>query len=132
VVERQCAKAGLRFEPEILAALRAKFDEHPGEDGSRFTLAHLQAICYLLAERVAEGARSYASLIGSELETSLDAAIRECDIMNFVEELPGRYDRMLLRGIMKMVPEPSRRSIAAYVRDHFAEVVREPQYPEPF
>jgi hypothetical protein len=131
VVGQQADQAGLRFEPEILDALHGRFAEHTGPDGATsFTLAHLQAICYLLVRRAGSARQSYASLIGSDVESSLDSAIRECDVMNFVEDFPLRRD--LLRRIMKIVPDPSRRTIAEHIRDRFAELDREAPYPEPF
>ncbi|MGH9360364.1 MAG: hypothetical protein ACRD2T_00495, partial [Thermoanaerobaculia bacterium] len=133
VVGRQAEQAGVRLEPEILDALRGKLAEHAGPDGaSSFTLAHLQAICYLLVRRAGSARQSYASLIGSDLESSLDSAIRECDVANFVEDFPLRNERDLLRRIMKIVSEPSRRTIAEHIRDRFAELNREAPYPEPF
>lgn len=132
VVERQASQASLRFEADILVALRGKCEEKGPAGVSTFTLAHLQAICYLLALRAGADRQSYASLIGSELESSLDSAIRECDIMNFVEDLPAKQERKLLRVIMRIVSEPSRRIIAAHIRDRFADLLKDEQYPEPF
>src|SRR6185295_14258092 len=126
VVGRQAGKAGLAFDPELLTALRAKLTE------SYFTLAHLQTICYLLAEKSAAGRKSYAALIGSDLESSLDSAIRDSDVMNFVEDFPAAHERKLVRSFLKIVSEPSRRTIAAHIRDRFADLLKDPQYPEPF
>jgi len=127
VINRQASQAGLRFDADLLEELRGKF-----KDDLSFTLAHLQAICYLLAQRAGNARRSYASLISTELESSLDSAIRECDVMNFVEDFPAKQERKLLRMIMKIVSEPSRRTIAAHIRDRFADLLKDPEYPEPF
>ena len=127
VIRRQASGAGLRFDADLLEELRVKLKEN-----ASFTLAHLQAICYLLAQRAGDGRRSYASLISTDLESSLDSAIRECDVMNFVEDFPAKHERKLLRVIMKIVSEPSRRTIAAHIRDRFADLLKDPEYPEPF
>lgn len=134
VVKEQATRAGLTlFDDEILAALRGKLDAHAGADGmTSFTLAHLQAICYLLARRAGAGRQSYSSLITRDVESSLDSIIHECDVMNFVEDFPLRLERDLVRKIMKIVSEPSRRLLAAHIRDRSADLLREQQFPEPF
>jgi hypothetical protein len=127
IVQRSSLRSGFGFEPEVVRALVEKL----GSSGRRFTLAHLQAICYLLVKNGWLDEAQYRQHIGHDLEGALDAAINACDFLNYVEDLPLREGRCLLRSIMKVVSEPSKQRIAAFLKERFAEIVDGTTYPEP-
>lgn len=124
-------KSGIYFDPRIVEALVGKLAAPP--DGGRpFTMAHLQTICYLLATSSCTTWEKYAAQTSSlELENAIDLAIADCDIMNFLEDFPTRGERRLVRSFMRVVPEPSKRLIAKFIKDRFADLLCEAPFPEP-
>ncbi len=124
-------KSGQSFDPRIVEALLAKLGGQ--REGSRpFTLAHLQAICYLLVRSSCTTWERYVAQTSSvELESALDLAITEFDIMNFLEDFPTLSERRLVRSFMRVVPESSKRVIAKFIKDSFADLMGPHEYPEP-
>jgi hypothetical protein len=124
-------KSGLSFDPRIVAALLGELSSRR-EGTHPFTLAHLQAICYLLVGTSCTTWEKYqAQTSRLELERALDLAITECDIMNFLEDFPTRSERRLVRSFMQVVPEPSKRLIARFIKERFGDLLRDVAFPEP-
>lgn len=110
--------------PEIIQFLveqyrRGTIREQAGDQG-RPTLAHIQAICYLLFERNLTDVTSLQNLI-QDCYSALDLAITKYDIINFIEDVGESEERNLLRNIIRVVSHPEcNQKIVNFVREHVA------------
>jgi len=127
VVRELAERGGISFEDAVIDDLQARYAEG---DGERFTLAHVQAICYLMARRSQSDREGYQATLDEELD-ALDRAINENDVMGFVEDFPLRHQRMLVRNLMKLVSRQSRKKIAEFSARQAAEVLCDAPFPEP-
>lgn len=127
IVQRSARCSGFSFDPEVVREMA----ERVANSAQRFTLAHLQAICYLLVKNGWLDGDQYRQHVSRDLEAALDSAINASDFLNYVEDLPLREGRCLLRSLMKVVSEPSKQKIAGFLKERFADILQGSAYPEP-
>jgi hypothetical protein len=120
-------KSGFSFDPQIIDTLIEELQD----PGIRFSLAHLQALCYLLVKGSCTEWWQYKQLNTMDLRSALDSAINASDFLNYVEDLPLKEGRCLLRSLMMVVSEPGKQQIAAFLKERFADVLQSSPYPEP-
>jgi hypothetical protein len=110
--------------PEIIQYLVEQYRRGTNRDQSgdqgRPTLAHIQAICYLLFERNLTDLSSLQNLV-QDCYSALDLAITKYDIINFIEDVGESEERNLLRNIIRVVSHPEcNQKIVNFVREHVA------------
>ena len=104
--------------PEIVQLIEDQYKRGATTEQGRLSLAHVQAICYLLYERNLSDADAYQNLI-RDCYSTLDLAISQYDIINFIEDVPDTEERVLLRNIILVVSHPEcNQKIVSFVREH--------------
>lgn len=121
-------RAGLDLQRDVIQRLVERYKR--GMDADRpFTLAHVQALCYMMARAQQSNVEHYEALTQAEEVRALDAAINEFDIIGFLDDFPIKEEGMLVRKIMEVVSDPSKRMIAGFVKEHFPEILTQHRYP---
>jgi hypothetical protein len=121
IVTKISAIADRAMAPEIIKLIEDQYKrgtarEQTGEQG-RTSLAHVQAICYLLHERNLSDTASFQNLL-QDCYPTLDLAISKYDIINFIEDVRESEERDLLRNIIRVVSHPEcNQKIVSFVRD---------------
>jgi len=124
-------KTGLTFDPRIREALIARLGaERSGVPA--FSLAHIQALCYLLVSANCTTWEHFQNLLylRPQLEDDLHRAITEYDILNFLEDFPTKSEGRLVRSCMQVVPDRGKSEIAKLIKGRFADLMRDPEFPE--
>lgn len=106
--------------------LQKKYTDRMSEDDD-FTLAHAHALCHLfVSEYMRKG--EAPGFDKRDVEIKLNLAINACDVMNLIDDLSLKEERILLRNLMKIVSPDSKERIATHVRDHLYHLLTKPGY----
>lgn len=136
IIQTLAAKEGIEFDPRIVEDLAQRYEQSRDAPAveKRFSLAHVQAVCHILAgaRRVDYG--SYELAFKSSQE-ALNQAINVCEIISFVEDFSWS-DASWLRNMIKVPLKESRERIAEFIKSHYEELVprqarRAPPPPPP-
>ena len=126
IIARLAQDAGIQFQADVIEALVRRYDEAP--DGSReFTLAHVQAVCNILAGSSLVDMEHYEKVISSD-EDALHVVLNVNDIVSWVEDIEDEVRRNMFRKVMKVVPVESKKLLAAYLRAHFSDLLTPPEF----
>jgi hypothetical protein len=124
--------AGFEFEPRIIQDLAETFEKtrnNPSPE-TRFTLAHVHAICHLLARTKRVTYVTYKTMFdGGNLE-ALHDAINVCEFASFVEDRSWPSSAWL-RNMLKVPLQESKERIARYIKSHYEDIVPPDTRPAP-
>jgi hypothetical protein len=111
------------FDDEILEDLAQRYEKtrDAASPEKRFTLAHIQAVCHMLAGTSRVDFPSYSAAREKILE-ALHQAINVCEIISFVEDFAWP-DAAWLRNIIKVPLRESKERIAEFIKAHHEELV---------
>jgi hypothetical protein len=126
IIGRLARRAGIQFDPDVVRAIVQKYDETRSAPRG-FSLGHVQAVCNILAESARVDLNSLTKALDDNGE-ALDVALNLCDIVSFVEDIPDEVGRTLFRKVMKVIPVESKKVLANYLKDHFADLLTPPEY----
>lgn len=128
IVGRMARRAEIRFEPAVIQAIMQRYRE--SMDSERpFTLAHVQAVCNILADSKHVDLASYERAVENNSE-ALDMALNVCDFVSYVEDIPDETSRSLFRKVMKVIPVESKKILAKRLKENFADLFTPPEYDE--
>lgn len=128
IIRLLARRAGIEFEPGVIQAIMKRYDETAGED-QPFTLAHVQAVCNILAGSTHVDMASYERVMQDDGE-ALDIALNAFDIVSFVEDIPDEKGRNLFRKVMKVIPVEGKKKLARYLNENFSDLFTPPEFPE--
>ncbi|MGD0201323.1 MAG: SIR2 family protein [Bryobacteraceae bacterium] len=120
IISRLARKAGIQFDPQVIRAIMRRYDDTQ-RSARPFTLAHIQAVCNILASAAQINLARYEEVLLTEGQ-ALDVALNVCDIISFVEDIPDELGRNFFRKIIKIVPVESKMMLANWLKDNFAEL----------
>jgi hypothetical protein len=120
VIGRIARKAGVEFDKEVLLKLRDVYRDQS------LSLAHIQAICNMLADEAPVRVARLEEVLRTEKET-LDKVLEACDIISFVDDIPDETRRNLFRKVMKVILPESKKVLAAHLQQHFSDVLTPPE-----
>jgi len=113
VVRSLSKKAEIDFDEKIINEMADLYNN------KGFTLAHVQAVCYLLARASHVTYASYQSFKDRDV---LDKAINACNFISFVEDF-SFPDAVWLRNILKVPLKVEKQNIAKFITDHLDELL---------
>jgi SIR2-like domain len=129
MVRTLAAKGGFEFDERILSEMVQKYEQSRKEKGdSRFTLAHIQAVCHILATQRRVEYDSYKLAFDKNLE-ALHQAINVHDIMCFVEDFSWP-DTVWLRNMIKVPLKENKERIAVFIKSHYRELLPGSRTPD--
>lgn len=115
-------EAGFDFDPRIIDGLADGYERTRGADvHSRFTLAHVHAVCHLLARTRVVSFQSYRDLFDSPSLAELHEAINVAEYASFTEDHSWPSSAWL-RSMLK-VPLRTRERMARYIIDNLHEII---------
>jgi conflict system STAND superfamily ATPase/SIR2-like protein len=110
-------EADIQFDAEIVDDLTERY----GARGSTFGLAHVQAVCHMLAGASRVSRKAYEQAF-QDTALALDSAINVHQIISFVEDFEWK-DAAWLRNMIKVPLKQSRDKIAEFMLDHYQELI---------
>lgn len=129
IITTLAQQVGLEFDAKIIEELAEHYEiAHKVESPDRqFTLAHVQAVCHILAGTPKLDYDTYKRAFQKNLE-ALNQAINVCHIISFVEDFSWP-DSAWLRNIIKVPLQESKDQIARFITLHYRELVPESSAP---
>jgi hypothetical protein len=125
IIQSLASAGGFQFDQKIIEDMLSRYES--GKDAAtpdRFTLAHFQALCHILAATRTIDYESYTRASKNALR-ALDHAINVCDFISFVEDLSWS-DAVWFRNMVKVPLKESKDRIAEFIRSHYKELVPDP------
>jgi SIR2-like domain len=113
IVRALTQKAEIEFDEKIINEMAELYSN------KKFTLAHVQAVCYLVARASHVSYASYQSFKDRDV---LDKAINACNFITFVEDF-SFPDSVWLRNILKVPLKVDKQDIAKFITDHLDELL---------
>jgi len=126
IVHTLATKGGFEFDQRILDEMLQSYDQTKGSatPDQRFTLAHIQTVCHILAATKTVDYESYRHAFDNNLK-ALHQAINVCDIISFVEDFSWS-DAVWFRNMIKVPLKESKERIADFIKSHYEELVPKP------
>jgi hypothetical protein len=123
IVQTLATKGGFEFDQRILDEMLQSYDQTKGSTtpDQRFTLAHIQTVCHILAATKTVDYESYRHAFDNNLK-ALHQAINVCDIISFVEDFSWS-DAVWFRNMIKVPLKESKERIADFIKSHYEELV---------
>jgi NAD-dependent SIR2 family protein deacetylase len=117
IIQKLAERADIQFDAEVINEIVSKYapvkkDEHDDP----FTMAHVQALCHLLAD-MKNVDLAYYDEIEEKQGRGLTAALNVKEFFSSLEDLPDE-GRNLLRKVVKFIEGDSKRHIARCVQEH--------------
>ena len=131
ILQTLAAKGGFEFDQRIIDEMLQSYDQtkaSPAAD-QRFTLAHVQTVCHILAATKTVDYESYRHAFDNNLK-ALHQAINVCDIISFVEDFSWS-DAVWFRNMIKVPLKESKERIAEFIKTHYEELVPKPNGKRP-
>jgi conflict system STAND superfamily ATPase/SIR2-like protein len=126
IVKTLAAAAQLEFDQRIIDEMSAAYEQtKTASPEQRLTLAHVQAMCHILAATRTLDYESYRRAFDNNLN-ALHQAINVCDIIGFVEDLTWPND-VWFRNMIKVPLRESKERIAEFIKLHYDELVPQPE-----
>jgi len=126
IIQKLATKGGFEFEQRIIDEMLQSYDQtrlSPTQE-QRFTLAHIQTVCHILAATRTVDYESYRHAFDNNLK-ALHQAINVCDIISFVEDFSWS-DAVWFRNMIKVPLKESKERIADFIKSHYEELVPKP------
>lgn len=103
IIEGLAQEAGIAFDADVVREITRRYKEY-SKASPPFSLAHVQAVCNILARSPRRDVASYNQVIQENLD-ALDLALKIYEIMSFVEDIPDELRPSLFRTVTNQVPE---------------------------
>jgi hypothetical protein len=127
IIQTLAARGGLQFDCRIIDEMVQRYEEkRTSLTPERFTLAHIQAVCHILASKRRVEYETYKAF-DTNL-TALHQAINVTDIMSFVEDFSWP-DTVWLRNMIKVPLKESKELIAEFIKKHYVELMPQRDAP---
>jgi hypothetical protein len=112
IIQTLATKGGFEFDQRIIDEMLQSYDQTKGSSApeQRFTLAHIQTVCHILAATRTVDYESYRHAFDNNLK-ALHQAINVCDIISFVEDFSWS-DAVWFRNMIKVPLKESKERIA--------------------
>jgi hypothetical protein len=126
IVHTLATTSGFEFDQRIIDEMLVSYDKtksSPAPD-QRFTLAHIQTVCHILAATKTVDYETYRHAFDNNLK-ALHQAINVCDIISFVEDFSWS-DAVWFRNMIKVPLKESKERIADFIKTHYDELVPKP------
>ncbi len=126
ILKSLATKGGFEFDQRIIDEMLQSYDQTKSSAvaDQRFTLAHIQTVCHILAATKTVDYDSYRHAFDNNLK-ALHQAINVCDIISFVEDFPWS-DAVWFRNMIKVPLKESKERIADFIKSHYEELVPKP------
>jgi hypothetical protein len=126
ILKSLAAKGGFEFDQRIIDEMLQSYDQTKTSavPDQRFTLAHIQTVCHILAATKTVDYESYRHAFDNNLK-ALHQAINVCDIISFVEDFSWS-DAVWFRNMIKVPLKESKERIADFIKSHYDELVPKP------
>lgn len=127
IVQALAKREGIEFDPRIIDDLADRYDQSSDAPSlqARFTLAHIQAICHLLASTNKVDHEHYLRAFDEKTREALNQAINVEEIISFVEDVAWP-DAAWLRNIIKVALRESKEKIADFIKRNLEDLVPQP------
>lgn len=112
-------RTGRPFDPDVIQVLIKEYGRSMASSNP-FSLAHIHTICSVLFTKPRRDRAAYEQIL-KDYRESLDKAINQYDVLNFVADCPSEEQRMLIRSIIRTVAQPCKEKIAEFLQDHFSQ-----------
>jgi hypothetical protein len=130
IIQALAANAQIVFDPKIIDEMSGNYEHtKTASPDQRLTLAHVQAVCYILTATRTLDYESYRRAFDNNLN-ALHQAINVCDIIGFVEDLSWPND-VWFRNMIKVALRESKERIAEFIKVHYEELVPPTRAPVP-
>jgi hypothetical protein len=127
VIQQLASKAGTGLAPQTVDRLCKTYRENP-----KFTLTHVQTLCYYHVNGFDQDCGDYDSLPNPGLLAALDSVTDDSNLMNLIDELSPE-DRALIRSVMKVICHPAAKIkwVVEFMKRNFSNLTGKETYPEP-
>jgi hypothetical protein len=126
IIQTLATTGGYTFDQRILDDMLQRYDQtKTSAPDQRFTLAHIQAVCHILAATRTVDYETYRHAFDNNLK-ALHQAINVCDIISFVEDFSWS-DAVWFRNMIQVPLRESKERIADFIKSHYEELVPPPQ-----
>jgi len=123
IMQTVATRAGFAFDAEIFEEMADSFEQtkRSASAEKRFTLAHMHAVCHILAGTRRVSHDAFRATFGQQNLDVLHQAINVCEFTSFVEDrsLP---DADWLRNMLKVPLKESKERIAQFIKAHYDEL----------
>jgi hypothetical protein len=126
ILKSLATKGGFEFDQRIIDEMLQSYDQTKTSAvvDQRFTLAHIQTVCHILAATKTVDYDSYRHAFDNNLK-ALHQAINVCDIISFVEDFSWT-DAVWFRNMIKVPLKESKERIADFIKSHYDELMPKP------
>jgi hypothetical protein len=127
ILRSLATNAGFEFDQRIIDEMVQNYDQTKSLSSAadqRFTLAHIQTVCHILAATKTVDYDSYRQAFDSNVK-ALHQAINVADIISFVEDFSWS-DAVWFRNMIKVPLKESKERIADFIKSHYDELVPKP------
>jgi type II secretory pathway predicted ATPase ExeA len=116
IIRKLAARADIQFDEEVIEEIISQYAPSKDDEQHPFTMAHVQALCHLLADRKKVDIRYYREIMDKQ-GRGLNAALNVKEFFSSLEDLPDE-SRNLLRKVVKFIEGDSKQHIARCVQEH--------------
>jgi hypothetical protein len=122
IVQSLASSAGIEFDARIIEDIANRFDQSRNDAPERrFTLAHVHAICHVLAGTRHVGYDSYRGAFDQSLD-ALHQAINVVEFMNFAEDRDYPISAWFRNMFKVPLRESKKEGIAEFIKAHYEEL----------
>lgn len=127
VIQQLAFKAGATLASQTMERLCRTYKENP-----KFTLTHVQTLCYYHINGYDQDCGDYDSLPNPGLSAALDSVTEDSNLMDLIDELSPE-DRALIRSVMKVIchPDAKIKWVVEFMKSNFSNLTGKETYPEP-
>jgi len=127
VLQQLASKAGVGLASQTVERLCKTYKENP-----KFTLTHVQTLCYYHVNGFDQDCGDYDSLPNPGLSAALDSVTEDSNLMDLIDELSSE-DRALIRSVMKVIchPDAKFKWVIEFMKSNFSNLTGKETYPEP-
>jgi hypothetical protein len=124
IMQSLASTAGFDFDTQLIEALADNFvkTRDSQDPEQRFTLAHIHAICHILANTRRVTYDSYKLTFDKQNMDALHQAINVSEFTSFAEDCAWP-ESAWFRNMLKVPLRESKKLIAKFIRDHKEELV---------
>jgi hypothetical protein len=116
IIQKLAARADIQFDEEVIDKIVSEYATAQDDEQHPFSMAHVQALCHLLADRKNVDNAHYEE-IKKKQGRGLNAALNVKEFFSSLEDLPDE-GRNLLRKVVKFIEGDSKQHIARCLQEH--------------
>lgn len=124
IMQSLATTAGFEFEKEIIEEMAKSYEQtrNSANPAKRFTLAHIHAICHILAGTRRVSYESYKSAFDEQNLEALHQAINVREFTSFAEDFSWPSPAWF-RNMIKVPLRESKERIAKFIQEHYEELL---------